>query len=208
MLVTGGGQGIGRAFALASAKDSRIVIADRNVQTSNSVVDEIRAAGGVATAIQTDVSDRAGCARMAAHTVREFGRIDVLINSAVVRGSKPMNFWEIGGGVGAEPDPSCLADRMKVQIIKRPGNPEDVVGVALFLASEQSRYMHLERSADGAKSRGATEWHDCGAPSTTVRFANHARDDTHHDRPCFRASWLDSHSGRFSTKVVASTIHA
>ena len=74
-VVTGGGSGIGRAAALALAGDSaRVVVADVSAEAAGRVRDEIRARGGEAVAVTTDVSDGA--------PLETFGQIHVLFNSA------------------------------------------------------------------------------------------------------------------------------
>lgn len=80
-IVTGGAQGIGRAYCLGlAAEGSAVVVAD--VQDGSAVVGEISARGGEALAVQADVSDLAATAAMADAAVDRFGRIDALVNNA------------------------------------------------------------------------------------------------------------------------------
>ncbi|MDT7631677.1 MAG: hypothetical protein QOI50_3607 [Pseudonocardiales bacterium] len=92
VIVTGAGRGLGRAHALAfAAEGARVVVNDVGAALDGSggsagpaaeVVAEIRAAGGEAVADGEDVADWAGAARLVAHAVGEFGRLDVLVNNA------------------------------------------------------------------------------------------------------------------------------
>lgn len=83
VLITGAGQGIGRAYALAfSARGAKVVVADLNLAAAEKVADEIIAAGGAAIAVKVDVSEKESTALMAQAAVSAFGRIDVLINNA------------------------------------------------------------------------------------------------------------------------------
>jgi NAD(P)-dependent dehydrogenase (short-subunit alcohol dehydrogenase family) len=92
VIVTGAGRGLGRAHALAfAAEGARVVVNDIGTALDGSggsggpaaeVVAEIRAAGGEAVADGEDVADWAGAARLVAHAVGEFGRLDVLVNNA------------------------------------------------------------------------------------------------------------------------------
>jgi NAD(P)-dependent dehydrogenase (short-subunit alcohol dehydrogenase family) len=85
VIVTGGGTGIGRAYAKHFAANGAIpVIAEINGQAGSSVATEIEAAGGRALAVQTDVSDEESVAEMIARAMEEFGRIDVLLNNAAI----------------------------------------------------------------------------------------------------------------------------
>ena len=82
-IITGAGQGLGRAFALAFAKvGAKVVIAEFNAETGSRVVEEVRTVGGEAIFVQTDVGDHASCVAMRDATLRAFGRIDILINNA------------------------------------------------------------------------------------------------------------------------------
>ena len=82
-IVTGGTQGIGRATALRlSQEGARVVIAARGKERLDAVAAEIRAAGGLAAAVQADVSKPSDCERVVAGALRSFGRIDILVNNA------------------------------------------------------------------------------------------------------------------------------
>jgi 3-oxoacyl-[acyl-carrier protein] reductase len=85
IIVTGGGQGIGRAFALRFATEgAKVAIADINGPAADSVVAEIGEAGGEAVTVVTDVSDEESTKQMAATVVARWGRIDGLMNNAAM----------------------------------------------------------------------------------------------------------------------------
>jgi 3-oxoacyl-[acyl-carrier protein] reductase len=85
VVITGAGQGIGRAFAKSFASaGARVVIAERNVEKAHSVAQEIAAGNGHATVVETDVADPASVASLGASVDRQFGRADVLINNAAI----------------------------------------------------------------------------------------------------------------------------
>jgi len=94
-IVTGGAQGLGKAYALRLAKEgARVVIAD--LQDGSEVQQAIVDRGGAALALETDVTDEGSTEAMAAQAVRRFGKIDVLVNNAAFFSSlvkKP--FFEI-----------------------------------------------------------------------------------------------------------------
>ncbi|OUC75550.1 SDR family oxidoreductase [Gordonia lacunae] len=83
VIVTGAGQGIGRAHALAFAADgAKVVVNDYAEDPASEVVDEIVAAGGQAVASVGDVADWDAGAAMVETALAEFGRLDVLVNNA------------------------------------------------------------------------------------------------------------------------------
>jgi 3-oxoacyl-[acyl-carrier protein] reductase len=82
-VVTGAGQGIGRAFARALAECGAIpVIAELNEAKAAAVATEIMDGGGKAFAVTTDVADPASIGEMVEAVADEFGRIDILVNNA------------------------------------------------------------------------------------------------------------------------------
>ena len=82
-IVTGGGSGIGRATALLMAREgARIVVLGRTVSKVDAVVQEVTSKRGSARAYALDVADHDGVFAMAEEVGREYGRIDVLVNSA------------------------------------------------------------------------------------------------------------------------------
>ncbi len=97
VIITGGGQGIGRGYAHYFAAQGAIpVIAELNRDAGERVADEVRAKRGVALAVQTNVADLDSVTQMAEQTLGEFGRIDCLINNAAVFSKITMApFWEL-----------------------------------------------------------------------------------------------------------------
>jgi len=90
-LVTGGGSGIGRATALAFAREgAQVVIGNRNVHRGEETVSIIRHAGGTASFQRTDVLIAAEVEALVNHAIAEYGRLDVAFNNAGTEGdAKP-----------------------------------------------------------------------------------------------------------------------
>ena len=92
VIVTGAGGGIGRDIALAMAREgAKVVVNDvgasvsgegNDVGPAQQVVDEIRAAGGAATANTDSVADASAAARIVTTALDSFGRLDAVINNA------------------------------------------------------------------------------------------------------------------------------
>jgi NAD(P)-dependent dehydrogenase (short-subunit alcohol dehydrogenase family) len=83
-LVTGAGQGIGRAIAVELARRGAdaVAVADRSAETAAETVELVRATGARAEAIVCDLRDRDQIASMVARTVAAFDGLDVLVNNA------------------------------------------------------------------------------------------------------------------------------
>ena len=82
-LVTGGGNGIGRASAMAFAREgAQVVLVDYNVEAAERVREEIARAGGTATAVHGDVGDEESVDSFVTAGVEAFGQLDVLMNCA------------------------------------------------------------------------------------------------------------------------------
>jgi NAD(P)-dependent dehydrogenase (short-subunit alcohol dehydrogenase family) len=84
-LVTGGGRGLGRSFAVALARTGmNVAVAARNTGELNATVALLKAVGVEAIGVPTDVSDEAAVLRMVSTTEEKLGPIDLLINGAAV----------------------------------------------------------------------------------------------------------------------------
>ena len=86
-LVTGGASGIGRATALALAREgARIVVADLDESGGESTVEAIRDQGGEAHFLPTDVTNESQVQALVAGAVERFGRLDCAVNNAGTAG--------------------------------------------------------------------------------------------------------------------------
>jgi NAD(P)-dependent dehydrogenase (short-subunit alcohol dehydrogenase family) len=92
-IVTGAGQGIGRAIAQCFAREgAKVLIADFNAESGEETVASIVALGGEARFVYGDVSDEASVKDMVAAALNAWGRLDIACNSAALsRGSGPIH---------------------------------------------------------------------------------------------------------------------
>src|SRR5262245_45674568 len=83
-VVTGASRGVGRATALALAREGCAVLVNysRSRDEAETTAAEIHSLGGKAVCFQADVADHKACREMTAVAAREFGRLDILINNA------------------------------------------------------------------------------------------------------------------------------
>lgn len=90
-IVAGGGTGIGRATAeLFASEGAKVVIFGRRPEPLAETVAAIAKVGGTAHAVSGDVASEADVARLVGAARREFGGVDVLVNSAAVRLRSPL----------------------------------------------------------------------------------------------------------------------
>ena len=82
-IVTGGGQGIGAAISSRfAAEGAQVVIAQRTQRVADSHAEAIRAQGGEAIAVATDVTERSQIGELVERTVERFGPPTILVNNA------------------------------------------------------------------------------------------------------------------------------
>lgn len=137
-LVTGASRGLGRAIALDLGKQGCKVVVNYagSEDAANSVVEEIKAVGGDAIAVQANCADPSSIKEMFKTTVEEFGTVDVLINNAgitkdtLVMRMKPSQ-WQDVIDINLSGVFYCTQEFFKVASKKRTGrviNISSVVG--------------------------------------------------------------------------------
>jgi len=140
-IVTGGGTGIGKAISLAFADEgAAVVVAARNMARLEEVANQIKAQGGRARAIQTDISDYEQIKRMINQTVEEFGKLDILINNAAAYSynnadvpDMDLDVWYNTMEVNVSGTMLCAREAMKVMIPRQSGvivNVSSVAGIS------------------------------------------------------------------------------
>lgn len=87
-VITGGGSGIGRATALAFAREgAKVVVADVIVDGGEETVQHIKGAGGEAIFVKTNVAEAAEVEALVKQTVATYGRLDCAFNNAGIAGA-------------------------------------------------------------------------------------------------------------------------
>ena len=133
-LITGAGNGIGRAIAIAMAESDRnVVCADIDLSAAETTAATIRQLGVEATALKVDVGETSEISNMIQDIERQFGRLDILVNNAgVTRAADIMELteadWDKIHRVNAKGVFFCLQNAAK-QMIEQ-GNGGRIINIA------------------------------------------------------------------------------
>jgi NAD(P)-dependent dehydrogenase (short-subunit alcohol dehydrogenase family) len=91
VVITGAGSGIGAATAkLFGTHGATVVVSDINLENAKKIVSQIKKVGGTALAIKTDVTEFEEVESLIVTTVKEYGRLDVMINNAGIGGKQQL----------------------------------------------------------------------------------------------------------------------
>src|SRR5712691_4281772 len=120
-IVTGAGYGIGQATALLFAEEgAKIVVADINSDGGEATAAEIRKKGSEAIFVRADIAKQDEARNIADETIREFQRVDILVNNAatfILKGLEAtVEDWQQSLGVNVIGTASCskyVAEHMK-----------------------------------------------------------------------------------------------
>jgi len=134
-IVTGGSRGIGKQIALTFAREGAAVAVVARTEkeggklpgTIHQTVDEIRALGGRAVAIRTDITVDEDVERMAQKTLEEFGRIDILLNDAAANFNSmiadlPIKRWDLMMRVNLRGTFICTKAVLPTMMAQHSGN--------------------------------------------------------------------------------------
>lgn len=168
-VVVGGTSGIGRAIALAYARAGATVVASsRSAEGVDRTAEEIEAFGRKSLRIESDVVDRESLVRLRDAVIGEFGRVDVLVNSAGITKRVPtlecpeevwlniMNVNLTGTLRACQVFGASMLERGSGRII-------NIASMATFVAFHEVAAYGASKAAVGALTRSlAVEWSDKG----------------------------------------------
>lgn len=140
VLITGAGQGIGRAAAAAFAKEgAQIAICGRNPATLEAAAKELRVLGAKVAAESCDVANEGQVCDFVAAVIKEFGQIDVLINNAGVLGPKGPLVKAPAEGWRATLEANLTGPFLMTREVLRASMLERGRGVVINVSSGQGR---------------------------------------------------------------------
>lgn len=152
-LIVGAGSGMGAACARGfAANGGRVVVADRDPDSAARVADEIVARGDQAIAVTLDVGKRADIDAAVAHTIATYGRLDVLINVAVLVGAQlleeaDLDLWDRSFHVN-------VRSALELALACRPHLRRSAAPAIVFAASLAGTHGYARSGAYGP-SKGA-----------------------------------------------------
>ena len=141
-LVTGASSGIGRATAIALAREgAKVVVADVLDEKAKETVDLIKRAGGDARFVKTDVSKSADVQALVKTAVDSFGRLDAAVNNAGIEGETAPTAdcseenWERVINVNLRGVWLCMKNEIPIMLKQKAGaivNMSSIAGVVGF----------------------------------------------------------------------------
>jgi len=145
-IITGGGTGIGGAISCAfAAEGAAVVLAARTLSRLTEMAEEIRAGGGRAKAVPTDICDEKQVQNMVAQTIDEYGRVDILVNNSGLAGptanvvDMELDKWNEVLAVNLTGTMLCAREVLKTMIAHQSGS-------IINIGSEGGRYGYPMRS--------------------------------------------------------------
>jgi NAD(P)-dependent dehydrogenase (short-subunit alcohol dehydrogenase family) len=151
-LVTGAGQGIGRAIALGfSRRDTRVVVADVRGSNASRVKDEITNTGKKALALEADVSSEPSVTRMIERTLEEFGTIDILVNDAGIYpstsvGDLTQELWDRVIGTNLTGTFLCSRAAVPIMLEKKKGRIINIASSTAFRGAKNGAHYAASKA--------------------------------------------------------------
>lgn len=171
-VITGGGRGIGRDIALGYAREgAHVVIADIDPATAETTAKD---AGGKSIAIATDVAKSADIARLIDGTVKQFGRVDIVVNNAmkIVPGkleALPEAAWDTTMNIGLKGAFMVSQAAAKHMIAQKSGCFVNIASVAgLFPYNWAGAYSVVKAGLIMLTKLQALEWAPYGIRANAI----------------------------------------
>ena len=174
-VITGGGRGIGRDIALAYAREgAHIIVAEIDPDTAKAAAQDVAKAGVRSIGVATDVSKSADIARLVETTIKEFGRIDILVNNAmkIVPGkleALPEEAWDITMNIGLKGAFLVSQAAAKHMIAQKSGCIVNIASIAgLFPYNWAGAYSVVKAGLIMLTKLQAMEWAPYGIRANAI----------------------------------------
>ena len=144
-IMTGASKGIGKAVALGLAREGvDVSLCARGREVLEETAEVIRRqTHRQVLAIPADMTRLEDIRTVVRQTVEAFGRIDILVNNGGSPGAIRTELWEtIAPKLAAAQNMDLAEFTRSMSPLSRPGTPEEVADVVVFLASERATYIH------------------------------------------------------------------
>ena len=166
-LVTGAGSGIGRATAIAFAKEgARVVVTDINLESAEKTAALLREAGNHVLALKVDISIREEVENMVRETVDAYGKLDCAVNCAGIAGSVslptheyPEDLWHQQININLTGTWFCLKFQIAQMLKQGGGNIVNLSSAAGLIGQpENSPYAASKHGVIGISKTAAIEY--------------------------------------------------
>jgi NAD(P)-dependent dehydrogenase (short-subunit alcohol dehydrogenase family) len=164
-IVTGGGRGIGRDIALAYAKEgAHVVVAEIDPATAEATAKDAGATGTTCVGMALDVSKPSDVDRVVVDTMKQFGRIDILVNNAmkIVPGKLeqlPLEAWDTTMNIGLRGAFYMSQQSARHMIAQRSGAIVNIASIAgLFPYNWAGSYSVVKAGLIMLTKLQAMEW--------------------------------------------------
>jgi NAD(P)-dependent dehydrogenase (short-subunit alcohol dehydrogenase family) len=169
-VITGAGSGIGRASALAFAREgARVVVSDIVSESGNETVNLIKQAGGEAIFIRCDVAQPQEIAALIHGTVETYGRLDCAVNNAGIAGVQattadyPLENWQKVININLTAPWLCMKYELAQMVKQGMGaivNMASILGTTGF--AQSGAYVAAKHGLVGATRTAALEYAKSG----------------------------------------------
>jgi 3-oxoacyl-[acyl-carrier protein] reductase len=175
VMVTGGARGIGKAIAgKFAAKGADLVIADVSLQSAEETAKEMSQQNVRARAVSMDVAKSADVTRVFDEVMKEFGRIDVLVNNAgITKDSLLLRMkeedWDAVLSINLKGVFLCSKEAVKVMVKQRYGRIVNIASVVAFMGNPgQANYSASKAGIIGLTKTAAREYANRGITVNAV----------------------------------------
>ena len=166
IVITGSGAGIGRATALAFAKEGgNVIVSDVNVESGHETVNLIKKEGGEATFIEADVTSLAQIQNLFQQSISIYGSLDIGINNAGIGGpfSRTAEYldedWERVIAINQTGVFHCMREQLKIMLAQGNGSIVNISSIAGLRGLENTcAYVASKHAVLGLTKTAAREY--------------------------------------------------